>query len=36
MKFEIFGSDNKIKFVTTSLSCIPTDSELKVLKYFKY
>ena len=36
MKFEIFGSDNKIKFVTTSLSCIPTDSKLKVLKYDGY
>lgn len=32
MKFEIFGPDNRIKFVTTSLSCIPTDSELKILK----
>lgn len=32
MKFQIFGSDNKLKFSTNSSSCIPTDDELKALK----
>lgn len=32
LKFEIIGPDNKVKLITHSVSCIPNEDELKVLK----